>query len=232
MKRWGTGALRHSITPTLHCSIAPRPHLQTARVGDIARPNDPFDQYPPRILPLCRCPHDPRDPDATSQKRGPGRSVWRRGNGKHFRGANDQCADENHRLARGYLLSPHLHPLDSLRAKGQYQKRTWQRAEERSSPRTAGFTDSHSKSCHHGRRFTHPGSISTGDRVARNGHQSDSDEFGDAGRLGQSQCRAICYPSTKAPSLGFQEPARASFRRNPLRVPLPVSDRLCRSRPG
>ena len=168
----------------LHCSIPPRPHLQTARVGDIARPNDPFDQYPPRILPLCRCPHDPRDLDATSQKRGLGRSLWRRGHGEYFRGADDQCVDEDHGLAGGYLLSPHLRPLDSLRAEGQYQERTWKRAEERPSTRSASFTDSQSKSCrrgrrftdsqskscHRGRRFTHPRSIRVGSWVARNGH--------------------------------------------------------------
>ncbi len=200
--------LQHSITPSRHCSIAPLPHLQTARVGDIARPNGPFDQHPPRIVPLCRCPHDPRDLDATSKKRGLGRSLWRRGNGKHFRRADDQCADENHELAGGDLLYPDFRPLDSLRAKGQHPERTWPRPEERPSARTGGFTDTKPKSCDRGRRFTHAGSISIGGRLARNGRQSDSDEFGHSRRLGPSQCRAVCHSSTKTPSLAFGSSSR------------------------
>jgi hypothetical protein len=39
-----------------------------ASLGDIARPDDHFDQYPARILRFHRAAHGPRDSDATPKK--------------------------------------------------------------------------------------------------------------------------------------------------------------------
>lgn len=158
------------------CPIASTAHLQTAPVDDIGRPDDPFDQHPARDLRLRRAAHGPCDLDATSKKRGLGRSFWWGRDGKHFRRTNDKRAHKDHELAGRLLLSFDLRSLDSLRTQEQHKERTGPRADERPAPGRS-------------HRHAHAEPWGVSDRQpAKYGHKSGcrllngSSGFGEAGR--------------------------------------------------
>jgi hypothetical protein len=113
--------------------------LQIVVTGDIARPNDPVDQRSARALCLCGGAHDARHPDATPEKRRPGRGFWRRRDREYFRRPDHQCAHEVHRVARGDFLSPHFCPVDSLRAEGEHAEQSDQQGDSGNNARAGGF---------------------------------------------------------------------------------------------
>ncbi len=81
---------------------------------DIADPDEHPAQSLPRDLRARGAAHGACDFDATPEKRGLGRGIWRGGYGKHFRRANHQRAGEVHRLARWHFFRHNLYTIDPL----------------------------------------------------------------------------------------------------------------------
>ena len=110
--------------PEFHYSIRPFASalaiLQIAVTGDIARPNEPVNQYPPRDLRVRGGAHDARHPDATAEKRRPRRGFRRRRDRKYLRRPDHQRAYKDHGLARRDFLPAHFCSIDSLRPQGEY----------------------------------------------------------------------------------------------------------------
>lgn len=90
-------------------------HLQTARLGHIARPqSEHSNQHSTGCLRAGRAADAAGHSDAAAEKRGLGRSFWRRHDGESFRRANDERPHQGDGLAGRHVLFPYFWAFDSL----------------------------------------------------------------------------------------------------------------------
>ena len=90
-------------------------HLQTARLGHIARPqSEHSNQYSPLGLRAGCAADAPGHSHAEAEKRGLGRSFWWRCDGEHFRRANDKRPHQGNGLAGRPIFSSYFWAFGSL----------------------------------------------------------------------------------------------------------------------
>jgi hypothetical protein len=117
--------------------------------GHISRPDESSDQSAVGVFCSSGAAHGARDLDATPKERRLGSGIWRGGNGKHFRRANDERAGEVYDLAGWRFLRAHVWVVGFVCAPGYgWGQRVPARADE-----TASYTGYFSR---HGHDSTFP----------------------------------------------------------------------------
>jgi len=80
---------------------------------DISRPNEPSDYFAAGALRARIRAHGAGDPDAAAKERRLGCGIWRRGDGKYLRRADDERPGKIHHLAGRHFFRADVCLVDS-----------------------------------------------------------------------------------------------------------------------